>query len=385
MNRAHRIAILGLGAAGLSLVRALARSDADVEVVALEARPVVPGDRLWSSWFSVDEADELGLRYRWSRWGIRSPSTEVVRSAEGIVYGSIRSDQFALDVLRSVEGDGRFEVRTGTGAGDVDERDGHLRIETPTGDIHADLVFDSRPRPRRISRPSDVTLWQRFEGREIETDRSCFDPGVATLMDYRVPGGDSVHFVYLLPFAPDRALVEDTWFVTDPRAPIPHGRHLDAYLERNFDLVECRVVRTERGTLPMTTRDPEAPTNCRHVPVGTAGGWMRPSTGYSFATAVRRSAAIAAAISAGEIDRTSSHRFTRAVRTLDRIFLRFLADRPDLAPEAFTRLFGRTPANRLVEFLDGATDSRTVIDVVRSLPAPPLLAAGVRTARGLMA
>ena len=55
-------------------------------------------------------------------------------------------------------------------------------------------------------------LNQHFRGWEIETDRPVFNPQLPTLFDFRTPQDGHMRFVYTLPFAENRALIEYTLF-----------------------------------------------------------------------------------------------------------------------------------------------------------------------------
>ena len=84
--------------------------------------------------------------------------------------------------------------------------------------------------------------------------------------------------------------------------------------------------------------------------VGTAGGWVRPSSGYSFKNADRYSDMIIENIKAGK---TPHHKVaTNRFRFYDSIFLRVLKDRNDLGEEIFHTLYAKQTTNSLFRFLD---------------------------------
>ncbi len=378
MTREH-VTIVGAGAAGLSVARALSRVVSPPEILLLEARDSIPADRTWSSWFSGAEAERLPLRHRWPRWSVHGEGRSVVRGAGNVVYGSIDSAVYAETVLADLATRDRVSVRFGCQVGAVAERAGRLELETSHGPVTTDRVFDSRPRGLAPAEPGDVTLLQRFEGWEIVAPRPCFDPGVATIMDFRVESGPGVHFVYVLPFDRTRALVEDTWIVPSGIGPLDHAAHLRSHLAERFDLDRFTVARSEAGALPMSTREFVRPEHPRHLAIGVAGGWMRPSTGYSFRNALFQAEALADACADGDLDRWSFQR-SRVLRALDHVFLRFLRDEPERGAEAFVRLFERADGDAVVRFLEGSHDLRALAEVVRALPPGPLTAASMRTA-----
>src|SRR5690606_2026433 len=90
--------------------------------------------------------------------------------------------------------------------------------------------------------------------------------------------------------------------------------------------------------------------------IGTAGGATRPATGYTFAAVRRHSAAVAAALHDGHDDIPAPH--GRRALAMDAILLRALDTGRIDGPAFFTGLFRRTPPERLLRFLDGATSLR---------------------------
>ncbi len=93
--------------------------------------------------------------------------------------------------------------------------------------------------------------------------------------------------MYVLPFAADRLLVEDTVFSSGPildRDAMRRG--IDEEVARLG--VEVReVVREEEGVLPMPWTGLPNPPMSGPLLAGYRGGWLHPATGYSFPVAVR--------------------------------------------------------------------------------------------------
>ena len=161
--------------------------------------------------------------------------------------------------------------------------------------IRARAVIDARGPDHRGDEPCG---WQKFVGLELRTaaPHGLTEP---VLMDATVPQVDGFRFMYVLPLAPDRLLVEDTYF--------SDGTHLDATAIRGEILryAEARgwtvatIEREETGVLPLPW-DGTRPSTTAPLVAGYAGGWFHPVTGYSFPIAARLAAFIAAR-DAGEL------------------------------------------------------------------------------------
>jgi lycopene beta-cyclase len=222
----------------------------------------------------------------------------------------------------------------------------------------------------------DIRLAQHFVGWVIETDRPHFDPGEATLMDF-IPDSSGVHFRYILPFGPRRALVEDTWFSPEPWPRHVYEALLAAELERSLEGDEYRVVHTEAGVIPMTTTHLAPHPSPRRYRLGLAGGAAKPSSGYAFGFIQRDAASLAGRLAHFSADSTPpplpAGRPVRA-QALDNLFLSYLAEHPESAPEMFFQLFARADTDSLARFLSETSSPRDDLAIIWALPPWPMIA-----------
>ena len=156
--------------------------------------------------------------------------------------------------------------------------------------------------------------YQKFLGLELALERP-HGLEVPLLMDATVAQIDGFRFVYVLPLAPDRLLVEDTYFsdgAAIDRAAL-RERALGYAKSRGFGRAE--VVREEEGVLPMPWRGDGLPRPAAVGPLaaGYQGGWFHPATGYSFPVAARL-AALVGAVEADQLFGAELARMAAGVR-----------------------------------------------------------------------
>lgn len=372
---AFDVAILGAGLAGLSLaVRLAAPRFAGLRVLVVERRRSYVRDRTWSYWSGAPHPFQGAVAHTWDRWSVASATKTATAAARGLRYEIIPSDALYRSALDTIAAAQHIDLRLGTWADVTDTPDGVL-IDLPGGMVRAGVAFDTRP-ATEIGRHG---LTQVFLGQEVETANPVFDPGTVTLMDFRIEQAGAAHFTYVLPTSPTRALVEDTWFAPAGfRAP-DHRAAIAAYLAR-LGAGPYSVAFEEVGALPM---DPayQPASGARLIPLGTAGGATRPSTGYAFTAIQARCDAIVADLDQGLVPRPAPPR-PALTRFMDRVLLDLLEQQPALAPRVFAALFAGCPPQRLVRFLGDRATPGDFVAVAAAIPFWPTVAAAARLAMG---
>ena len=299
--------IAGGGLAGglLGLALASLRPSARVALIEQDAR--LGGNHTWS-FHDADLPDEVRpwvtplVAHRWEGHRVRFPDGE--RDFD-TGYAAITSPLFDRVVRTRLPAAG-FQVLCGDGVSMLAPN----LVRTAAGrELRARVVFDARGQAGDTDGGSTVGAghaggarrgYQKFLGLEVELSR---DAPLARplLIDATVEQIDGFRFVYVLPFAPRRWLVEDTVYSDSP------ALDRTALRERIFGYVHARgqrvarVVREEAGVLPLPFDRPAAPPAGSPLSVGYRGGWYHPLTGYSFPIAVRLALAIARADSPDQV------------------------------------------------------------------------------------
>jgi lycopene beta-cyclase len=239
-------------------------------------------------------------------------------------------------------------------------------------------AFDSVSGPPHDA-PVDARL--AFTGWEVRTDRPGFDPDVPTLFDFRTPQGSAARFVYVLPTANDRALVELTEFIPRsgrPSSDADRGAALAEYLTDVVGLHGYERLRTESAVLPLRTH--AVPRGAGSVlTIGATAGLVKATTGYAYQRIQRDSAAIASSlVRCGhpfDLPATAARH-----RLLDAVLLDVLEHNPAELERAFADLFRTVPAETVLSFLDETAGVGTDLRIMAALRARPYLRALFRLA-----
>jgi lycopene beta-cyclase len=381
------VIIAGAGLSGLSLAVALldAGLPEDARILLVDPRETLSGaDRTWCFFNLVPHAFESAITHLWRRWRVRNGATEVLRSAPGIAYCRIPGERFyELALERLVAAGQRIEFLLGVTVEHLDDRGDHVDVHTSAGVLRARLAMDSRPPSltRAADDGNDVNLLQHFRGRVVRSAEPVFEVDTATLMDFDVSQADGIHFIYVLPFDAHTALVESTFFTDRLLPDTVYEAAIDTWLTRRLPGRVFETISHESGVIPMTTEPFDAWPSPRIVRIGTAGGHVKPSSGYAF-LAVQRvvrefAPRVVSALRAGGVAEPPAARSPRTT-ALDTIFLSYLRSRPERAPDTFYRLFERVPPAVLARFLSDTGTLADDLTVMRTSDSPRLALEAIR-------
>ncbi|WP_108662625.1 lycopene beta-cyclase CrtY [Acuticoccus kandeliae] len=374
---AQRLVIVGGGLAGTLIARAFAARRPDVALTLLEAGDRLGGNHTWSAFatdFTPDAAALVApfVTHRWPGYRCRFESGTMDFTTPYLSIASETLDRVA-----------RAELGPSVRLGQQVARVAPDGVTLADGTHHqADAVIDARG-PRRLD--GTTLRWQKFLGREVELaaphglDRPI-------IMDATVSQIDGYRFVYVLPFGPNRLLIEDTYYAETPEvAGDMLAARIDDYAAAEGWTI-ARDVRTEVGALPLLLAADIGPlwrgaSADGVVPAGLRAGLFHPVTGYSLPLAAAAAVTLAtlpgpvttprlmdamAAMVRAHIART------RFDRTLNRLL--FLAGAPEKRHGVLDR-FHRLPQPLIERFYAGRLRRRDRLRILTGKPPVPITAA----------
>jgi lycopene beta-cyclase len=366
------LVILGGGCAGLSLAMQLAELGGKApRTLVLESRHEYVNDRTWCFWGHPDAAMSGLASHQWNAFSVSTGTGRIVQDCSAVPYRMIPSGAFYVAARERIARSPGTELLIGTPVTSEPVREeGSWRVMSSNGPVSAKWIVDTRPvNPHGSPQPH---LWQSFLGQEIVTEKECFDPECAELMDLSESTPSRILFLYLLPLSKNRALIEATVFGREPMSAADLTPALRSLLGKRLGSADFSIMRSEHGILPMGRRLTPTHRGRGYVHAGLAAGGARPSTGYAFQRIQRWAHECAAAMARGEAP--LAHAADPLIqRAMDEIFLRVLRSRPDLASGIFFSLLGKVEPRRIARFMSDRGRLSDYAAVITALPPWPFL------------
>jgi lycopene beta-cyclase len=364
--------ILGGGCAGLSLARQLATlGERCPQTAIIESRHTYTNDRTWCFWKESSAQLTHLVSHRWPSVSVSAHGNLASVDCRAAPYVMIPSAVFYDESIRILSEAPSIQLETGVTVLTEPRKVGsEWHVETSAGLRSACRIVDTRATV--TPRPGAALLWQSFVGHEIETSEPVFQPDVAELMHFHAVSGGGILFFYLLPFAPNRALLEATLFAVEPLGPDTFHEEIQAFIARRVHGASYTILRSEHGILPMGMSPPSVHPDASYVKAGLFSGSARSSSGYAFQRIQRWAVTCAAALSTGRLP-VSHPRDPALLRAMDTLFLHVLRRRPELAPEIFLALFQKVDIAILVRFMSDRATLADCAAIVSALPSGPFL------------
>ena len=143
---------------------------------------------------------------------------------------------------------------------------------------------------------------------------------------------------------------------------------------------DYEIEEIEKGIIPMSTYDFSRDHSERITKIGTAGGWVKASSGYSFKFSERKAAKIVQNIKNNNpITHNLSH---SKYKRYDRIFIDVLYYHNYFGESIFYKLYKKNDTRLLLNFLDEQTTFKQDLKIINSLRSGHFIKAFFKTLFG---
>ena len=184
-------------------------------------------------------------------------------------------------------------------------------------------------------------------------------------MDFDLDQKNNTRFMYVLPFSPTEALVEYTLFSKDLLKDEEYEAEITKYLNQR-KAGKVSVTATEKGSIPMTAYNFDQHNSSHLMHIGTAGGWTKASTGFTFQKSQEKINALIEFLKKEKALDQFPQR--NKFNFYDMLFLDVLAKYNGEGSELFSRMFQRNTPQRIFQFLDEKTSYRQEVLLMSSFP-----------------
>ncbi|WP_299128467.1 lycopene cyclase family protein [uncultured Winogradskyella sp.] len=359
--------ILGAGASGLMLAYRMAKDPFfdDKSILVIDKTKDKGNDRTWCFWQKgIGEWDAIVTK-TWSKIFFGSKVFSKGIDILPYQYNMIRSQDFYKSLWEFINTKSNITFTENT-VDNFETKNERVYVSTTNGSYVASKLFNSIPNPSVYeAQKTYPVLQQHFVGWFVTTNNDSFDDSVATFMDFAVPQNGNTRFMYVLPINKQNALFEYTLFSKEFLQLSEYEAAIKAYLV-DKNITDYKISEVEKGAIPMTSYK-FYQKNSKHIlNIGTAGGWTKASTGYTFSNTTKKTKALVNFLKHNN-DLTKFYK-TSKFWFYDLIFLDVLAHHNEEGAAIFASMFRKANVKTIFKFLD---EESTLIEDLKIILAVP--------------
>ena len=370
------IIICGGGASGLLLANGLVQDPAfdHLKILLIEKEDKSINDRTWSFWEEGNGDWEDLIHHRWDKALFKATDFHHSFALAPYQYKMIRGIDFYNELYPRLKQAANLtlirEEITGLDAGEQE-----CQVHTTKATYAGKKVFSSLSQNHFTKQTNYPVLQQHFIGWFVQTEHPIFDPSTLVFMDFDLPQKQETRFMYVLPFSPNEALVEYTLFSKDLLDDEEYETAINDYLKEK-KAGKYIIIEKEQGSIPMTGYDFSQHNSNTLMHIGTAGGWTKASTGFTFKKSHRKINALLEYLKQDNSLKNFPQR--SKFDFYDLLFLDVLSKYNADGGKLFTRMFKRNAPQQIFAFLDEKTGWWEEAKLMVSFPISRFVSALVR-------
>jgi len=249
---------------------------------------------------------------------------------------------------------------------DFEEVGNHCVVKTELENYTCNKIFNSIFNANLVkSQTKYPLLQQHFIGWFIKSKQSVFNPDCATFMDFSIEQKGNTRFMYVLPTSQNEALLEYTLFSKELLPKEEYETEIHNYIQK-LGITEYEIVEKEQGNIPMTSYEFWKSNTKNIVNIGSAGGWTKASTGFTFKNVTKNSKDLVQFLRS-ENDFTKFHK-TDKFWFYDLLFIDVLYKNNELGSKVFSSLFEKGNPTLIFRFLEEETSFYEDLRVIWKCP-----------------
>ena len=367
--------IIGTGAAGLMLADAMISDDffTDKSILLLDKDAKRNNDRTWCFWEKgTGQFDHL-VHKKWNHIYFAGKQFSKRFKINPYSYKMIRGIDFYESIFSKIEASSNITFQQEEVLKVKDNKQ-NVVVSTASDTFLVQQAFNSMFNYGMATHQEKYpVLQQHFVGWFVKTKKPVFDANQATYMDFSIEQKGNTRFMYVLPTSKYEALIEYTLFSEDFLPKEEYENAIKEYLENDLNVSEFEIIETEMGSIPMTCYDFQEHHSANVRYIGTAGGWAKPSTGYTFASTARKIPVLVNHIKSGKP--LQQLNFKNRFWWYDLLFLDVLYKDNANGFRIFESLFKNRSPQLIFKFLDEKTNFLEDLKYIWGCPKKPFIKA----------
>jgi lycopene beta-cyclase len=336
----------------------------DKTILLLDENPKKSNDRTWCFWDNSSLFDAI-ISKKWNLALFADEHFQRNLNLNPYQYKMIRGLDFYNLVFDLISKQDNIHF-SNQKVVDFEELGNQCNVKTETENYTCNKIFNSIYNPNLVkSQTKYPLLQQHFIGWFIKSKEAVFNPNIATFMDFSVEQRGNTRFMYVLPTSETEALLEPTLFSHDLLKKEEYEAEIQLYLKK-LGVTEFKIVDKEQGNIPMTSY-PFWKNNTKNViNIGSAGGWTKASTGFTFRHTVKKSKKLVQFLQSN----SDFSKFNTKDKFwyYDLLFLDVLDKNNELGADVFSSLFEKGNPTLIFKFLDEETSFIEDLQVMLKCP-----------------
>lgn len=343
----------------------------DKSILLIDENPKKSNDRTWCFWDEKHLFEEI-VSKKWEQATFANEKFTRVLELAPYEYKKIDGIAFYEMVFKMISNHKNIHFLNQKVV-DFNELGDHCVVKTEAENFTCNKVFNSIYNPKEVTSQSKFPLiHQHFIGWFIKSKEAVFTPNCATFMDFSVEQKNNTRFMYVLPTSTTEALLEYTLFSKNLLSKEEYETEIQNYITK-LGITEYEIIEKESGNIPMTSF-PFWKNNTKNiVQIGSAGGWTKASSGYTFKNAVKKSKALVQFLKS-ESDFRKFHKKDK-FWFYDLLLLDILNSKNHLGPTIFSAMFKAGSSEVVFKFLDEETSLWEDLQVIWRCPKMPFIQA----------
>ena len=365
MNHYHYI-FTGNGLSALLTLFEMIQSGqfSDKKILLIDSDSKNKNDRTWCFWDTENLFDEISAK-KWQRAWFKNENFTNQLDLNPYEYKMIRSGDFYKKIFDELAKYPNIEIFQDEVA-DFSELGHHCVVKTKTKSFTCNQVFNSIYNPELVTSQTKFPLVQQhFIGWYIKSEEAVFTQDCPTFMDFSVEQKGNTRFMYILPTSSNEALLEYTLFSKDVLSKKEYENEIENYIQK-LGITDYEIIEKEYGNIPMTCF-PFWKNNSKNIiNIGSAGGWSKASTGYTFKNSVKKSKQLVQFLQ-HESDFTKFHKIDK-FWFYDLLLIDILYHTNQHGSTIFSSMFKTGKATLIFKFLDEETSFWEDLQVIWMCP-----------------